>query len=180
MYYSMMSHVKDNVKSQKLGIVEMLYNVGHNQSTDFTLVRKKHSLRSSLPMKTAAVHVCTDNSTIKSIVKYARPFMNLHTTSRIRVHCGKFPIIIFLLEFSAGDVRVLLHKQDGPISLVSRSDSSNNCFLQAIIWKFSINSCRMEFRLLRYQLIQVANVAMIFKRFGWNSEGRLNCNNMHT
>ena len=143
MYYSMMSHVKDNVKSQKLGIVEMLYNVGHNQSTDFTLVRKKHSLRSSLPMKTAAVHVCTDNSTIKSIVKYARPFMNLHTTSRIRVHCGKFPIIIFLLNFllvmctfcyTSKMVRFLLSHAQTPRTIASFRPSYGSSVSTLVVW----------------------------------------------
>ena len=85
-----MSLVKGNPKSQKLGLVEILYTVGHYEPTDFNLVRKKHALRSCLPMKPAAVHVCTDNAMIKAIVKFARPLMNLHTTSRIRISCGKF------------------------------------------------------------------------------------------
>ena len=92
LYYIFMSISQDNDKLQRLGTVEISYhndqsNKGH--TTDFTLSSKIAQIRNVLPIRAAAMHICTDDPAIRLLVKIVKPFFALPTLSRVRIHCGK-------------------------------------------------------------------------------------------
>ena len=87
-----MSIVK-NVKAQRQGLIAIVYLMGDYQNgrgSEFHQVRKRvQRLRSVIPLKMAAGHVCTDNPRMGFLFRLVRPWMNLYTLTRIRFHSGK-------------------------------------------------------------------------------------------
>ena len=78
------------VEAQRQGLIAIVYFMGDFQKrNDFHQVRKRvQRLRSVVPIKMAAGHVCTDDPRMRFLLRVVRPWLNLYTLTRIRFHSG--------------------------------------------------------------------------------------------
>ena len=122
MYYMIMSQVSENLDIQRHGLVEVGYFLRNNSNGNPTgiggsenrsaplqphrrptamgvaMARRRGKLKASLPIKAAVTHVCNDNQTIRTLLKWIKPFLGARTMSRFQVHCGK-QILVLCLSF---------------------------------------------------------------------------------
>ena len=83
-----MSVAENDVQAQRLGIVELSFQVERVNSRTLQLKGKLFKLRNCLPLKTAAMHVCTNEPAMRLAVRVLSPVVNLHSLVRITAHCG--------------------------------------------------------------------------------------------
>ena len=83
-----MSVAENDVQAQRLGIVELSFQIEKVNSRTLQLKGKLFKLRNCLPLKTAAMHVCTNEPAMRLAVRVLSPVVNLHSLVRITAHCG--------------------------------------------------------------------------------------------
>ena len=99
----MFSTLVNDEQVQRKGVVMAGYMVsgGGSDGTkqdNFLLLQEKNRLQSSMPIKVACQHACTNDPLIGLIVKACKPFISTRLMSRTRIHCGKF---IFYIAISS-------------------------------------------------------------------------------
>ena len=99
----MFSTLVNDEQVQRKGVVMAGYMVsgGGSDGTkqdNFLLLQEKNRLQSSMPIKVACQHACTNDPFIGLLVKACKPFMSTRLMSRTRIHCGKFCCFCFFFS----------------------------------------------------------------------------------
>jgi hypothetical protein len=92
-YYFMMSTVLHDPKAQALGMVELNYEMRwtlYKDDHSRHIFNELHTLRSLMPVRTAAMHAITNDAAIKLLVETVRHVFPPRFLSRIRIHTGTF------------------------------------------------------------------------------------------
>jgi hypothetical protein len=83
-----MRSVEDDEEVQKRGIVGCIYCVGGGMDFDLQSIRKTAKLRKVLPVRSASVHVCSDDPRLVPVFSLAVLSMRTRTRIRFRAHYG--------------------------------------------------------------------------------------------
>lgn len=86
-----MALVEGDLHAQRVGMVEVIYQPGRC-GLGVDVMWNMQALRSVLPVRAAAIHVCTEDPAIKMIAKIMRPLLSAHMLSRIRIHSSAFHV----------------------------------------------------------------------------------------
>jgi hypothetical protein len=92
-YYFMMSTVLHDPKAQALGMVELNYEMRwtlYKDDHSRHIFNELHTLRSLIPVRTAAMHAITNDAAIKLLAETVRHVFPPRFLSRIRIHTGTF------------------------------------------------------------------------------------------